>query len=144
MHLTLPAGPGEINFLLRFAKMHAESFRDSLVNVPRSSTLAVRNMHRLVRFAGKPAALMDCGNPDWAPSQLLGHGRDSPSAGELVERYNRRRRRSRKATAASTSTTDETSCAASVDVPQLDCGSTPDERQSPSCSADHGTKKGLY
>lgn len=102
-------------------------------------------------ISGKPAALMDYGNPDWAPSQLLGHGRDSPSASELTERYNRRRRRSRKATAASTSTTDETSCAASVDVPQLDCGSgsglhsvmdcTPDERQSPSCSADHGTKK---
>lgn len=30
-------------------------------------------------ISGKPAALMDYGNPDWAPSQLLGHGRDSPS-----------------------------------------------------------------
>lgn len=84
-----PPGQASINFLLRFAKMHAESFRDPLVNVPRSSTRALRNMHRLIRFAGKPSALMDDGNPDWAPSQLLGHGRGGSSAGKLTERYNR-------------------------------------------------------
>ena len=46
--------------------------------------------------SGKPSALYDCENPDWAPSIKLGHDKVADSSPAVHHRYQRARKRSRR------------------------------------------------
>lgn len=90
---------------------------------------------------GKPSNLMDDNNPDWAPSQHLGYGRDQGVL-KKTERYERVKRRSRKSvTGTANVTTDFADASTSEDSDASGGPRSTDPAPLPSASLDERPSK---